>query len=256
MPPFDRYDTSTQSQSLFLDLPVLKNRVVLEQGDIFCLCQDRLMQFYCVYETQSEKVLLKTEQWSEAYRGWLHLRQGNECNPHLFQGEPVSDRELHHWIDSHQEDAEFGQLLYSRDRRFPSILQYSVQISTDLALCWTPITPHSIALGGFILEKIGPRRHRPAKWVERQPQSVIADILHRSIETFHQCWDYNLYQFNSEHWARLVVTGHCCSLQTEDLQHYWTHTQASADPCLCEPKPDIWDINFDIQTLLQLAIAP
>ncbi len=256
MPPLDRYNASTQSQSLLLELPALKNRIVLEQSDTFCLCQDRLTQSYYVYETQAAKVLLKTEQWSEAYRGWLHLLQGNEGNPHLLQGQLFSASELHRLIDHRQEDAEFGQLIYSRDRKFPSILQYSVQISTDYALCWAPTTPHSIALGVFILEKIGPRRHRPAKWVEGQPQSVIADILHRSIETFHQRWDYNLYQFNSEHWARLAVTGHCCSLQTEDLQHYWTQTQTGADPRLCEPKPDIWDINVEMQTLLQLAIAP
>lgn len=253
MPPLDRYDAS--KQSLLLDLPALKHRIVLEQRDTFCLCQDRLTQFYYVYETQSAKVLLKTEQWSDAYRGWLYLLQ-NECSPYPSQGELLAASTLHRWIDQRQEDAELGQLLYSRDRRFPSVLQYSVQISTNLALCWAPTTPHPIVLGGFILEKIGPRRHRPAKWVERQPQSIIADILHRSIETFHQRWDYNLYQFNSEHWARLAVTGHCCSLQTEELQHYWNYTQAAADPHLCEPKPDIWDINFDIQTLLQLAIAP
>jgi hypothetical protein len=254
MPPLDRYNASTQPP--LLDLPALKHRIVLEQRDTFCLCQDRATQFYYVYETQAATVVLRTEQWSEVYRGWLRLLQGHECSPHPLQEELLSASELHRWIDHRQEDAEFGQLLYSRDRRFPSVLQYSVQISTDHALCWAPTTPHSIALGGFILEKIGPRRHRPAKWVEQQPQSIIADILHRSIETFHQRWNYNLYQFNSEHWARLAVTGHCCSLQTEDLQHYWIHTQTGADPRLCEPKPDIWDINFDIQTLLQLAIAP
>jgi hypothetical protein len=182
--------------------------------------------------------------------------QENECNSHPSQGQLLSANDLHRWVEQGQQDAALGQLLYSRDRRFPSILQYSVQISTDLALCWAPTTPHSIALGGFILEKIGPRRHRVAKWVDRQPQSIIADLLHRSIEAFHQCWDYNLYQFNSEHWARLVVTGHCCSLQTEELQQRWTKTQAGTDPRLCEPEPEIWDVNFEVQTLLQLAIAP
>jgi hypothetical protein len=28
------------------------------------------------------------------------------------------------------------------------------------------------------------------------------------------------------------------------------------DPRLCEPEPEIWDVNFEVQTLLQLAIAP
>jgi hypothetical protein len=243
-------------ESLFIDLPALKNRIVLEQRDTFSLCQDRLTQFYYVYESQSVKVVLKTQQWSEAYRTWLNLLQGHECSSHPLQGQLLSTNDLHRWIEQCQQDAALGQLLYSRDRRFPSILQYSVQISTDLALCWAPTTPHSVALGGFMLEKIGPRRHRAAKWVDRQPQSIIADILHRSIEAFHQRWDYNLYQFNSEHWARLAVTGHCCSLQAEELQQHWTKVQAEADPRLCEPEPEIWDINFEVQTLLQLAIAP
>jgi hypothetical protein len=243
-------------ESLVIDLPALKNRIVLERRNTFGLCQDRLTQFYYVYESQSVKVFLKTQQWSDAYRTWLNLLQGHECSPHISQWQPLSANDLHRWIEQGQEDAALGQLLYSRDRRFPSILQYSVQISTDLALCWVPTTPHSIALGGFILEKIGPRRHRAAKWVDRQPQSIVVDILHRSVEAFHQRWDYNLYQFNSEHWARLAVTGHCCSLQTGELQQHWTKTQADADPRLCEPEPEIWDVNFEVQTLLQLAIAP
>jgi hypothetical protein len=254
MPPLDCYDAPTQSP--FADLPAVKNRIVLEQRDTFGLCQDRLTQFYYVYKTQAANAILKTQRWSDAYRGWLNLLQGNECNSHASQGQQVSASDLHRWIEHGQEDAALGQLLYSRDRRFPGVLQYSVQISTDFALYWAPTTPHSVALGGFMLEKIGARRHRSAKWVERQPQSTIADILHRSIETFHQRWDYNLYQFNSEHWARLAVTGYCCSLQTEELKQYWAQTQAGTDPHLCKSNPEIWNINFDVQTLLQLAIAP
>lgn len=236
-------------ESLFIDFPALKNCIVLEQRDTFGLCQDRLTQFYYVYETPSVKVLLKTQRWSDAYRTWLNLLQENECGPHTSQWQPLSANDLHRWIDQGQADAALGQLLYSRDRRFPNILQYSVQMSTDLALCWAPTTPHSTALGAFILEKIGPRRHRVAKWVDRQPQSIITDVLHRSIESFHRRWDYNLYQFNSEHWARLAVTGQCCSLQTEELQQHWAKTQAEDNSRLCEPKSEIWDVNFEVQTL-------
>ncbi|MGD1712835.1 hypothetical protein [Dapis sp. BLCC M172] len=44
----------------------------------------------------------------------------------------------------------------------------------------------------------------------------IQKALHVSVPNFHENWQYELFRFNCEHWARLVTTGDCrCHQITE-----------------------------------------
>jgi hypothetical protein len=254
MLPLDRYGKSIYSTEL--DLSELQNSIVLEQLQTLCLRQAPLTQIYYICDTQRATPLLKTNEWAQAYQFWIEQIRKIQFSGNSTLLETFSVLELHCLIDQSRENPEFGQLLYSCDRKFPGILQYSVQLSVDHAIRWAPITNHPIGQGEFIIEKVGRRRHRPAKWVEQQPTNVMTDILLRSIEAFHQCWDYNLYQFNSEHWARLIVTGDCCTLQTEEIYRHWKNTQTFSDPSILETEPIILEINSEVSTLLHLAIAP
>jgi hypothetical protein len=42
--------------------------------------------------------------------------------------------------------------------------------------------------------------------------------LHISVYNFHDKWQYELYRFNCEHWARLVSTGDCICYQIAEVK--------------------------------------
>jgi hypothetical protein len=55
-----------------------------------------------------------------------------------------------------------------------------------------------------------------AKWVKHLEKERISKALHISVDRFHEHWQYELFQFNCEHWARLATTGDCrCFQMTE-----------------------------------------
>jgi hypothetical protein len=236
--------------------------VILEQCASFYLLQETATKLYCLYEVQTQLPLLKTDQWAEAYRSWLNLR--HQCAAPIAASNPtapadLSAEALHDWVSQHQDSAYFGQLLYSRDRQFQGTLQYLVRLSETHGLRWAPATVQPIALGQLTLEVLGQRRHRPAKWLEPRSSVSMADALHRSIKGLHQRCQYDLYRFNSEHWARLITTGRGCSFQKEELYAYWqSQTQIQAPISELQEKiaPEIWEENLEAQVLLLMAIAP
>jgi hypothetical protein len=120
-------------------------------------------------------------------------------------------------------------------------------------MCWTPSSNRALCEGKLTIETLGRRRHRLAKWTEPQSNASIADTLHRSIRGLHQRCEYSLYQFNSEHWARLVTTGQSSCYQKDELYAYWLNHPESPEP---RTPPSIWEENFDAQVLLLMAIAP
>jgi hypothetical protein len=228
--------------------------VVLEQCPGFCLIQEKSTQLYYLCDSD-QRPLLQTAQWAEAYRSWLNYR-------HRFPEVPVSaapvsetlSREaLHDWVSQHQDNPSFGQLLYSCDRQFQGTLTYLVRLSETAAICWAPTTGQTVSLGRLTVETLGQRRHRSAKWIESRSSACVADALHRSIRGLHQRCQYSLYQFNSEHWARLMTTGQGCCFQKDDLYAYWLNRLQPSDP---HTPPDIWEENLEAQVLLLMAIAP
>jgi hypothetical protein len=226
--------------------------VVLEECASFSLIQETATKLYYVCEVQTRRPLLKTDQWFEAYRGWLNLRH-QALAP--TAAETLTAETLHDWVSHNHDNAYFGQLLYSCDRQFQGTLQYHVRLSETHAIRWAPSTHQTVSLGQLTLDTLGQRRHRSAKWIEKRSSSSMADTLHRSIQRLHQHSQYDLYHFNSEHWARLITTGQGCCFQKDDLYAYWyDQVQSSkSEPCL---DPDIWEENLEAQVLLLMAITP
>ncbi len=232
--------------------PDLSVSVVLEQCPSFYLIQEASTKLYYLYEVQTRLPLLKTEQWAEAYRSWLTLRaQASAFTP----VEVLSAETLHDWVSQNQDNAYFGQLLYSRDRQFQGTLQYHVRLSETHAIRWAPTVNQTVCIGQLTLDVLSQRRHRAAKWIEQRSSSSMADTIHQSIQRLHQHAQYDLYRFNSEHWARLITTGQGCSFQKDDLYAYWL----SQDPISKSHDrldPDIWEENLEAQVLLMMAITP
>jgi hypothetical protein len=221
---------------------------VLEQCSTYCLIREESTRLYYLCDSQSRHVLLKTADWAKAYRSWLDYRaQPFDVTPE------TSDSALHDLVSQNQDNPCFGQLLYSCDRRFQGTLQYLVRLSETTAMCWTPTSNQPVALGQLTVETLGQRRHRPSKWVEPQSAASMVDALHRSIRGLHRRCQYNLYQFNSEHWARLITTGQSYCFQKDDLYVHWLDHPQSSEP---RTPPAIWEENLDVQVLLIMAITP
>lgn len=227
--------------------------VILEQCPSFYLIQDTSTKLYYLCEVQTRLPLLKTDQWAAAYRSWLNLRnQASALHP---TAETSSPEILHDWVSQNQDNAYFGQLLYSRDRQFQGTLQYHVRLSETHAIHWAPTGNKTVCLGRLTLDVLGQRRHRSAKWIEPRSSSSMADTLHQSIQRLHRHAQFDLYRFNSEHWARLITTGQGCSFQKDDLYSYWL-SQDLLSKSQDRLDPDIWEENLEAQVLLLMAIAP
>jgi hypothetical protein len=237
----------------------LENYVVLEKYQAFYLLQDPQTALFYVGSVLEESPILESSSWTAVYRTWLNLRKNQKqhddrqssVNP-IYAKEisaPQLTEDLHDWVNRHQDNPYFGKLIYRRDRRAEDLLQYAVQLSETMAIRWAP----SDSEGRLTLETVSRRQHRLAKWIEPQLQTAIAAALHCSIEIFHQCWDYSPHRFNSEHWARLVGTGHCSSFQKNELLTYWRQTALSR--ASETTPPEILECNLEAQSLLTEAIA-
>lgn len=228
----------------------LENHVVLEQFQDFYLLKNSHSDLFSIWAAAAETPIFKSTNWSAAYRAWLNLRQAQKPGlSHTAQNVQSHDA-LHDWVHHHQDDPWFGQLMYSRDLTLGGVLQYSVQISEAIALRWTEGMG---AEGVLALEKVGRRQHRPAKWIEPQPQAVIAAALHCAINVFHQRWDYSLYGFNSEHWAKLMVTGQCGCDQTDEILDYWRQSAMSEE--FGSALPEVLTLNLEAESILNAALV-
>jgi hypothetical protein len=251
--PDTRLHPIAQSSQTDPHQPEWSDSIILEQCPSFCLIREASTELYYLCEVQTRLPLLKTDRWDEAYRNWLNLRhQASALNP--ATAEDLTAEALHDWVSQNQNNAYFGQLLYSCDRQFQGTLQYHVRLSETHAIRWAPTAEQSDSLGKLTLDALGQRRHRPAKWVELRSSSSMADALHRSINGLHQRCQYDLYRFNSEHWARLITTGRGCSFQKDDLYNYWLNRSQPFEGK--DRTPDIWEENLEAQVLLLMAIAP
>jgi hypothetical protein len=225
------------------------NDVVLEQSQPFFLLKNSKTGLFSIGIETAEAPLFKSPDWSTAYRTWLDLVRVQRSKHFPQTTEVQSAQFLHERVHHHQDDPGFGQLIYSRDLRFGGVLQYSVQISEAIALRWTA---GNLSKGVLTLDKVGRRQHRLAKWIEPQPQSIIVASLHCAIDIFHQQWDYSLNQFNSEHWAKLMVTGHCGCDQKGEILDYWRKMAIAEEPSAA--MPEVLTLNLAAQDMLKASL--
>jgi hypothetical protein len=229
----------------------LENYAVLEQfQDLYLLQAPQTALFY-VWAIADELPLFQSTSWPAAYRTWLAVRHKKGQNGTLPVSKDQSLQELHDWVNRHQDHPLFGQLIYRRDRHCEDLLQYAIQLSDEVALRWAA---SDTSTGALVLEPISRRQHRPAKWVTPQPQSVIKAALHGAIKIFHQHWAYSAYRFNSEHLARLIVTGHCGSFQMNEKPLSCDKISSSNEAEALQP--EILEFNLEAESLLTAAIAP
>jgi hypothetical protein len=225
----------------------IENIVVLEQTQSFCLIKNSQTGLFSIWAKAMQTPLFKSTNWAAAYRTWLELLSIQRSNDFSEIPNIQSAEVLHDWVHRHQNDPAFGRLIYSRDLDLGGVLQYSVQLSEAIAIRWTT---GSTPAGILILDKISRRQHRLAKWIEPKPQAVIAAALHCAIDIFHQQWVYSLHQLNSEHWAKLVVTGNCCCDQVDEIVAYYIEIE--------DPKttiPEFLAVNLDAQEILKASLA-
>jgi hypothetical protein len=121
-------------------------------------------------------------------------------------------------IDSNIHHPHYGRLLQHRDYHNPNTLHYSVQLNDWDSLGWEPIyAGRQKDTGKMAIWPIDWNRFRPDQtphWSREQTNKA----LHISVTEFHENWQYELYRFNCEHWARLVSTGNCRCYQIAEFK--------------------------------------
>jgi hypothetical protein len=229
---------------------VLGNDVVLEQSQAFYLLKNARTGLFSIWATGAQAPLFQSANWAAAYRTWLDWIHTQSAHRSVQNQDVQSSESLHDWVHQHCHDPGFGRLLYRRDLSLGGVLQYSVQISEAIAFRWTAGTT---PLGILTLDKVSRRQHRLAKWIEPRSQDVIAAALHFAIDIFHQQWVYCLDQFNSEHWAKLIVTGECSCEQKDEILDYRQNMATTADARMM--LPEVLPLNLDAQEILKAALA-
>ncbi|HTL90436.1 MAG TPA: hypothetical protein VL134_13630 [Leptolyngbya sp.] len=126
---------------------------------------------------------------------------------------------LHSLIDKNFFHPHYGRLLYHRDSPKAGALHYSVQLNDSESLGWQPIH-HSRQqdIGRVEIWQVDWNRFQPAQWVMHLEKVQIKKALHLSVNQFHEKWQYQLFRFNCEHWARLVTTGDCRCYQIQEFK--------------------------------------
>ncbi|WP_293147488.1 MULTISPECIES: hypothetical protein [unclassified Microcoleus] len=83
-------------------------------------------------------------------------------------------------------------------------MHYSVQINDWESIGWKPIHSNSKKnTARLAIWQIDWDRFQTAKWILYREKERINQALHISVAEFHERWQYELYRFNCEHWARL-----------------------------------------------------
>jgi hypothetical protein len=128
---------------------------------------------------------------------------------------------LHALIEDNVSHPHYGRLLHHRDLQNPSILHYSIQINDFESLAWEPIhSDRQKDTGRVAIWHIDWYRFQCAKWVNHLEKEQIKRALHISVNQFHEHWQYELFRFNCEHWARLIATGDCRCFQIHEFKKW------------------------------------
>jgi hypothetical protein len=129
--------------------------------------------------------------------------------------------DLHSSIDSNFHYPSYGRLLHHPDLNNSRILDYSVQLNDLESLAWEPMNcDRHKDTGRLAIWSIDWQRFQPAQWVNYIPKTQIRSAIHASIDRFHDNWQYELFRFNCEHWARLVTTGDCRCYQIKEFKQW------------------------------------
>ncbi len=125
---------------------------------------------------------------------------------------------FHNLIDSNLAHPDYGRLLQHRDRNNPNILHYSIQLNDWDSLAWEPIcVGKEKDTGRLAVWQIDWNRFRVDQ-TRSQNREQVNRSMHVSVNEFHKKWQYELYRFNCEHWARLVSTGDCRCYQIAEFK--------------------------------------
>ncbi|WP_009632675.1 hypothetical protein [Synechocystis sp. PCC 7509] len=125
---------------------------------------------------------------------------------------------LHQLIDSNLSHPHYGRLLQHRDYSNPNTFHYSIQLNDLDSLAWEPTRAgREKDTGRLAIWSIDWSHFQPDQ-ARHQQKEQINKSLHASIKEFHENWDYDLYRFNCEHWARLVSTGDCRCYQIAEFK--------------------------------------
>jgi hypothetical protein len=126
--------------------------------------------------------------------------------------------DLHTLIEVNYYHPCYGRLLQHRDRQNPNILHYSVQLNDFDSLAWEPIhSNRQKDTGRLAVWSIDWNHFQPDR-TQQQERAQIKKALHISLKEFHENWQYELFRFNCEHWARLVSTGDCRCYQIAEFK--------------------------------------
>jgi hypothetical protein len=125
---------------------------------------------------------------------------------------------LHSLIDSNLYHPHYGRLLQHRDRNNSNILHYSVQLNDRDSLAWEPVcSGKQKDTGRLAIWQIDWHHFQVDRTIQ-QERDRINRSMHVSVREFHEKWQYELYRFNCEHWARLVSTGDCRCYQIAEFK--------------------------------------
>lgn len=127
-------------------------------------------------------------------------------------------KDLHNLIHSNLSHPHYGRLLQHRDRNNPNTFHYSVQLNDIDSIAWEPVSTGSQKdTGRLAIWSIDWRRFQPDE-TQLCKKTWINKALCISVKEFHQNWQYELYRFNCEHWARLISTGDCRCYQIAEFK--------------------------------------
>ena len=125
---------------------------------------------------------------------------------------------LHTLIDRNLSHPDYGRLLQHRDRNNPNILHYSIQLNDWESLAWEPICGGKEKDTGRLAVWQIDWNHFQFDQTRSQDREQVNRLMHVSVNEFHKKWQYELYRFNCEHWARLVSTGDCRCYQIAEFK--------------------------------------
>ena len=125
---------------------------------------------------------------------------------------------LHNLIGRNLSHPDYGRLLQHRDRNNPNILHYSVQLNDWESLAWEPVHGGKEKdTGRLAIWQIDWQYFQVDRTLPQDKERVNRS-MHISAKEFHEQWQYELYRFNCEHWARLVATGDCRCYQIAEFK--------------------------------------
>jgi hypothetical protein len=121
-------------------------------------------------------------------------------------------------IDNNFFHPHYGRLLQHRDRHNSNIFHYSVQLNDVDSLAWEPMQSGKEKDQGRLAVWPIDWNHFQPDQTPPQEKERVCRALHISRQEFHENWQYELYRFNCEHWARLVSTGDCRCYQIAEVK--------------------------------------